>query len=95
MAEETTQSGMDYAEHDRTYDGFIALTKISIVNVITILLALAVFGFGGPWSFTLGVLIVVLAIASAAIGMAAKGSVAAPLVVLGLSVLLFILSVAS
>ena len=95
MAEDTTQSGMDYAEHDRTYDGFIALTKISIVHVITIMVALAVFGFGGPWSFTFGILIVILAIASAAIGMASKGGVIAPLLVLGLSVVLFVLSVAS
>lgn len=95
MAEETPNSSMDYSEHDRTYDGFLAITKIGIVHVITILLALAIFGFGGPWSFTLGMITTILAILSAAIGMAAKGSVAVPVFVLGLAVLLFIMSVAA
>ena len=95
MAEETTQSAMDYAEHDRTYSGFVALTKIGIVNVITIMIALAVFGFGGSWAFSTGVLIVILAIVTAAIGMASKGSVIMPVIGLVLSLALFVLTVAS
>lgn len=95
MADETSQTGMDYSEHDRTYEGFLALTKIGILHVITIMVALAIFAFGGPWSFTLGVLILVLAMAAAAIGMAAKGSAVAPGLVLALSVVLFIMSVAA
>lgn len=95
MAEDSTQSGMDYSEHDRTYDGFLALTKIGIINVITIVVALAIFGFGGPWSFTLGVLTLVLAMVAAAIGLASKGSVVLPSIVLCLSALFFILSVAT
>ena len=95
MAEETTQSAMDYAEHERTYAGFIALTKIGTVYVITILLALAIFGFGGSWSFSVGILVLVLATIAAAIGMASNGSVVAPTVALVLSLGLFVLTVAS
>ncbi len=95
MADDSTQSGMDYSEHDRTYDGFLALTKIGMVHVITIVVALAIFGFGGPWSFTLGVLTLLLALVSAAIGMASKGSVVPPSVVLALAFVFFVLSVAT
>lgn len=86
---------MDYAEHERTYAGFIALTKIGIIHVITIVLALAMYAFGGAWGFTLGTLTIILAIISVAIGMASKGSIALPSIILGLATLLFILSVAS
>jgi small-conductance mechanosensitive channel len=89
------ESAMDYSEHDRTYTGFIALTKIGIINVITIILALAMYAFGGGWGFTLGTLTIILGIISAAIGMASKGSIVMPTAVLGLAFLLFILSVAS
>ncbi len=95
MAEETTQSGMDYAEHDRTYAGFMALTKIGIVYVITILVALAIFGFGGSWSFSVGILVLLLGTVTAAIGMASGGSVIAPIIGLVLSLALFVLTVAS
>jgi hypothetical protein len=98
MAEEIAspaESPMDYREHDRTYEGFLALTKIGILHVITILLALAMFGFGGSWGFTFGVLTILLAIISAVIGFASNGSVVPPGVVLGLAFVLFILSVAS
>lgn len=86
---------MDYAEHDRTYEGFLAVTKVGIIHVITILLALAMYAFGGAWGFTLGTLTIILAIIAVAISMASKGHVAVPSIVLGLAALLFILSVAS
>ena len=86
---------MDYSEHDRTYSGFIALTKIGVIHVITIMLALAMYGFGGAWGFTFGTLTIILGIISVAIGMASKGSIVVPNIVLGLAFLLFLLSVAS
>ena len=95
MAEESTQSAMDYAEHDRTYAGFVALTKIGIVHVITILVALAVFGFGGSWSFSAGIVILLLAIITAVIGAAARGSVVAPVIGFVLSLGIFVLTVAA
>ena len=38
---------MDYAEHDRTYDGFLWLTKWSVVALVTLLVAMAAGFFGG------------------------------------------------
>ena len=95
MAEETTQSAMDYAEHERTYAGFIALTKIGTIYVITILVALAIFGFGGSWGFSTGIVVLVIGTVTAAIGMAASGSVTAPVAGLLLSLVLFVLTVAA
>ena len=34
---------MDYAEHERTYSGFIAITKWGVVAVACILIVLVVF----------------------------------------------------
>lgn len=34
---------MDYAEHERTYNGFIKATVISTVGVIATLVAMAIF----------------------------------------------------
>ena len=39
--------GVDFSEHTRTYEGFVALTVIGILHALTILLALVMFGFGG------------------------------------------------
>lgn len=41
MAEE--ESAMDYPEHEKTYDLFIAITKWGIISVIVILLLMAFF----------------------------------------------------
>ena len=42
-AEIGTASGNDYAEHDRTYRFFIALTKWGAVAVVIILILMAFF----------------------------------------------------
>lgn len=34
---------MDYAEHNRTYEGFLRLTKISIVFLVLLLIAMKAF----------------------------------------------------
>ena len=34
---------MDYAEHERTYSGFISVTKWGVVAVATLLICLALF----------------------------------------------------
>lgn len=34
---------MDYAEHQRTYSGFLRLTKISIVAIVVLLAAMKIF----------------------------------------------------
>lgn len=71
---------MDYTEHERTYDGFVTLTKLSVLHVIDTLLALALFAFGGAWGFWLGIILLTLATIALVIGLFAKGT-AKPLVV--------------
>lgn len=41
MAEDHVE--MDYREHERTYDGFISLSKYGTIAVIAILVLMAVF----------------------------------------------------
>lgn len=67
---------MDYAEHDRTYAGFIALTKITILATIATLQALVLFGIASN-AFWLGVLMIVLMTAASVAGLVMKGSVKA------------------
>lgn len=35
--------GNDYAEHERTYDGFIAMTKWGIISLVVLLILMAYF----------------------------------------------------
>lgn len=45
MAVDTSKGhpAMDYAEHQRTYAGFLRLTKISIVALVALLVAMKIF----------------------------------------------------
>ncbi len=79
---------MDYREHERTYSGFIALSKIGVLASIASLLSLALFSFGGGGGFWWGMLMLVLMIAATVIGIVGKGAVR-PLIVV--NVLGFIL----
>ena len=80
---------MDYAEHERTFDGLVTLTKLSVLHTIDTLLALVLFAFGGPWGFWLGVILLVLATGALVIGLLAKGTVK-PLVFTTVIGLLFV-----
>jgi hypothetical protein len=66
---------MDYAEHERTFDGFVMFTKLGLLHTIDTLLALALFAFGGGWGFWLGLLLLILATIALVIGLLAKGTV--------------------
>jgi hypothetical protein len=79
---------MDYREHERTYSGFISLSKIGVLASIASLLSLALFSFGGGWGFWWGFLILFLMLAGTAIGIVGNGNVR-PLI--AVSVLGFIL----
>ncbi len=67
---------MDYAEHDRTYAGFVSLTKISLLATVATLQALALFGLANN-GFWLGVLQILLITAASIIGFVTKGSIKA------------------
>jgi hypothetical protein len=73
---------MDYAQHERTYAGFLSLVKITILASIVTLLALALYGFGSG-GFWLGSLLVILMIVGVAIGVAGKGTIK-PLVIVAI-----------
>jgi hypothetical protein len=38
-----SKNGMDYAEHERTYEMFLTITKWGIVFVATVLILMAIF----------------------------------------------------
>jgi hypothetical protein len=40
---------MDYAEHEKTYQGFVALCKWGTVAVVAVLMAMAFGFFAGGW----------------------------------------------
>ena len=69
MANEHGHSAMDYAEHERTYKGFIHFAEVGTVAVLVIVAALAVGGAKHAWGVaSLGA---ILAMVTGAIGLAA------------------------
>jgi hypothetical protein len=83
---------MDYAEHQRTFAGFVTLTKITILAAAITLIALALYGFGAG-GFWFGSILVLLMIVGAAISIVAKGSIKPLVAVLIVGVIFFVLSV--
>ena len=61
--EYATATGNDYPEHEATYESFLHLTLIGILNVISILIGLAIGGVMGHW-LPAGILIVLATIAT-------------------------------
>lgn len=55
--EYATATGNDYEEHEGTYESFLHLTLVVILNVVTIMIGLTVGGVMGHW-IAEGVLIV-------------------------------------
>ena len=83
---------MDYAEHERTFAGFIALTKVTALASFVTLVALALYGFGGASGFWLGTLLLVLMVLGLIIGLIGKGTVKPLVVVLVIGFLLLALT---
>lgn len=81
---------MDYAEHDRTYKGFMLFSEVGTVAVLAIVAALAVGGLKGAWLTC--IFGVTLALVTSGIGIAARGigwrAPAVPLVMMLLALLL-------
>ena len=94
MSDESHPS-MDYAEHERTYEGFINFSKVGIVAAINVLLCLIVYAFGGAAAGFFGTVLLVATLFACAIGlfMGAKGWIPSALV-MGLGVVIWILTVA-
>jgi hypothetical protein len=88
------KSAMDYPEHHRTYEGFLKLTELAIVHLVTILLVLVMIGFGGTSGFWLGIIALFLAVVAAGVGIAQKGNWKLAGVVLALTAVLTIFTIA-
>ena len=84
---------MDYPEHERTYDGFLTLTKLTVLAAIITMVSLILFAFGGGAGFWLGVLMLILMAAALAIGLVAKGTSRPLIGVLVIGLLLVVLTV--
>ena len=83
---------MDYAEHERTFARFVALTKITVLASVVTLIALAIYGFGGGGAFWLGTLLLVLMLIATAIGVATNGNAKPLTVVAVIGVILMAIS---
>jgi hypothetical protein len=82
--EYATATGNDYQEHEGTYEAFLHLTEVGILNVITVLIGLTLGGVMGHWVAE-GILII-LAVASLLINLM-RGTTALSKVVTGLALL--------
>lgn len=69
-----TAPAMDYAEHERTYEGFINFSKIGVVAVLNVVLCLILFAFGGTAAVVFGWILLIATIVASAIGMALGAS---------------------
>jgi hypothetical protein len=67
---------MDYAEHNRTYEGFITLSKVTVIATIAILQSLLLFGIAAN-GFWLGVVMLILTPIAMIVSFIAKGSIKA------------------
>jgi hypothetical protein len=61
---------MDYAEHDRTYDGFIRFSTIGTIWCLVIVVGLAIGATGKSWG--VGSLMIALGTAAGAVGLFSK-----------------------
>lgn len=72
MSEETP--AMDYPEHEKTYAGFIEMTKLGTIATLTIMVTLCLFAFGGGGGVVFGWILLVMTLAASTIGMLALKS---------------------
>jgi hypothetical protein len=64
---------MDYAQHERTFEGFVSFTKISVLANIAILQSLALFGLASN-GFWAGMLMLLLTTIGTVVAFITKGS---------------------
>lgn len=65
---------MDYEMHEKTYEGFINASKVGTIAVLTIVLCLIMFAFGGTTAVVFGWLMLVAMLVASGLGMALGAS---------------------
>ncbi|MDJ0932443.1 aa3-type cytochrome c oxidase subunit IV [Breoghania sp.] len=60
---------MDYSEHEKTYAGFVAFSKIGVIACINVVLCLLIFGLGSGYSNLAGTVVLLATIIAAVIGL--------------------------
>lgn len=90
---EQTPPAMDYAEHERTYEGFLKLSKISSIAIGSILWALLTFTFGGGLGMFLGTVSIIAVVIGLVVSLFSKGDGVIPSgIVFGMCLLFFLVS---
>lgn len=83
---------MDYAEHERTFSSFVALTKITVLATLDTLIALTLYAFGSG-GFWLGTLLILLTSVAVVIGLVGKGTVKPLVITTIIGLVFFVISV--
>ena len=78
---------MDYPAHERSYDAFVTVTKLSIVGTLNVLLSLVLYAYGSG-GFWLGTLLLIMAVVAASVGIAGRGSIKPSAIVFVIGILL-------
>ncbi|PVB62537.1 aa3-type cytochrome c oxidase subunit IV [Labrenzia sp. 011] len=65
---------MDYDAHERTYEGFIHFSKVGTLSVLTVMVCLIMFSFGGTAAAIFGWLMLIATFVAAAVGLALGAS---------------------
>lgn len=66
---EKPATSMDFEEHQKTYDGFIQFSKISIIAIFNILVCLILFTWGGGAGTFFGTILMIATLIAAAVGL--------------------------
>ena len=66
---ENNAPAMDYAEHEKTYAGFVAFTKVGVIACINVVLCLLIFGLGSGYSNLAGTVALLATIIAAVVGL--------------------------
>ncbi len=91
MSDQDTPA-MDYPEHERTYEGFLKLSKITTLALGSIIWSLVMFGFGGGFGTFLGAVTLVAVTIAVAIGIASSGEGYMPSLVVFVISILFVMA---
>ncbi|SDU35693.1 aa3-type cytochrome c oxidase subunit IV [Stappia sp. ES.058] len=64
-----TSPAMDYAEHERTYTGFLNFSKVAIVAAINVMICLLLLTFGGGGAAFFGTVLMIATLIAAGVGL--------------------------